>query len=67
MLCLEPEDEDRIAAEAATLLLGCGMAIDDYWRQPKLTRGATRRTRKRGRNDRCPCGSGKKFKRCCGR
>ena len=20
-----------------------------------------------GRNDRCPCGSGKKFKRCCGR
>ncbi|MGH9251102.1 MAG: SEC-C metal-binding domain-containing protein [Acidimicrobiales bacterium] len=28
-------------------------------------------TRKRpgprpGRNDRCPCGSGKKFKRCCG-
>ena len=67
LLCLEPEDEDRIAAEAATLLLGCGMAIDDYWRQPKLTRGATRRTRKRGRNDRCPCGSGKKFKRCCGR
>lgn len=20
-----------------------------------------------GRNDRCPCGSGQKFKKCCGR
>jgi hypothetical protein len=23
------------------------------------------RTRKAGRNDNCPCGSGKKYKRCC--
>ena len=23
-------------------------------------------TRKAGRNDPCPCGSGKKYKRCCG-
>ncbi|MGB1271568.1 MAG: SEC-C metal-binding domain-containing protein, partial [Endozoicomonas sp.] len=22
---------------------------------------------KTGRNDSCPCGSGKKFKKCCGR
>jgi uncharacterized protein len=30
--------------------------------------GATyrRTTEKVGRNDPCPCGSGKKFKRCCG-
>lgn len=26
-----------------------------------------RRTGKTGRNDPCPCGSGKKFKKCCGR
>jgi uncharacterized protein len=25
-----------------------------------------RRTAKAGRNDPCPCGSGKKYKRCCG-
>jgi len=26
-----------------------------------------RSTRKVGRNEPCPCGSGKKFKHCCGR
>lgn len=30
----------------------------------KLTPYA-RETRRVGRNDYCPCGSGKKFKRCC--
>jgi hypothetical protein len=35
---------------------------DDDWSQP------IRNTRRRvGRNDPCPCGSGKKFKKCCGR
>src|SRR5208337_3104026 len=28
---------------------------------------ATPRKAKVGRNDPCPCGSGKKFKKCCGR
>ena len=27
----------------------------------------TRRPPKVGRNERCPCGSGKKYKKCCGR
>ncbi|MCH6569643.1 MAG: SEC-C domain-containing protein, partial [Acidobacteria bacterium] len=26
-----------------------------------------RNTRKVGRNEPCPCGSGKKYKKCCGR
>jgi uncharacterized protein YecA (UPF0149 family) len=26
----------------------------------------TRKTEKIGRNDSCPCGSGKKYKKCCG-
>jgi preprotein translocase subunit SecA len=30
-------------------------------------RGPARRKSKVGRNDPCPCGSGKKYKRCCGR
>ncbi|MCP5368805.1 MAG: YchJ family protein [Hyphomicrobiales bacterium] len=29
-------------------------------------KGPTRRVDKVGRNDPCPCGSGKKFKKCCG-
>ena len=64
LLGLEPEDEDRIVAEAATLFTGCAMAIDDYWRRQKLTHGATK---KPDRSDPCPCGSGIKFKKCCGK
>ena len=29
--------------------------------------GTVRKEKKVGRNDPCPCGSGKKYKRCCGR
>ncbi len=29
--------------------------------------GTIRKEKKIGRNDPCPCGSGKKYKRCCGR
>ncbi|NTV95320.1 MAG: UPF0149 family protein [Thiobacillus sp.] len=45
----------------------CVIGIRDYW-LPQRKAGATvRRTEpKVGRNDPCPCGSGKKFKKCCG-
>ena len=29
--------------------------------------GTIRKGKKIGRNDPCPCGSGKKYKKCCGR
>ena len=29
--------------------------------------GTVRKEKKVGRNDPCPCGSGKKYKKCCGR
>lgn len=32
----------------------------------KLVRQPVRVEQKAGRNDPCPCGSGKKFKKCCG-
>jgi hypothetical protein len=35
LLGIEPGDEGRIMAEAATLLPDCAMAIDDYWRLAK--------------------------------
>ncbi len=31
------------------------------------TRGPVKKAKKIGRNDPCPCGSGKKYKNCCGR
>lgn len=47
----------------------CVFEIDEFWRRrgrrnPALT--APRVAPKIGRNEPCPCGSGKKFKKCCG-
>jgi uncharacterized protein len=77
LLGLPPEAEDRIVAQVPELIPGCVIGIATYWRRkgprqvsmslkagprPEPSSAAT----KVGRNDRCPCGSGKKFKRCCG-
>lgn len=44
---------------------------DDRWFYVKGRSNAAetvvRETRKVGRNEPCPCGSGRKFKKCCGR
>ena len=42
-----------------------GLFWDD-WQLP-VSRTYVRETPKIGRNDPCPCGSGKKYKKCCGR
>lgn len=36
-------------------------------REVEVSKGAAGSTLKIGRNDPCPCGSGKKYKKCCGR
>lgn len=38
----------------------------ELYREQKAS-GTIRREKKIGRNDPCPCGSGKKYKKCCGR
>ena len=71
-----PEQERRQfkPAEWEKLVKSCEDAIGDaivevreYWKvlrnPPKPVR---RESPKTGRNDPCPCGSGKKFKQCCG-
>jgi uncharacterized protein len=42
--------------------------IAAYWRNPPAAPARTPpfRQRKTGRNEPCPCGSGKKYKKCCG-
>lgn len=63
LLELEPEEREEVLAEAPDLIPGCVEAIHQFWKdhsQPKLN------TVKFGRNEPCPCGSGKKYKRCCG-
>ena len=37
-----------------------------HWVRAGESRRAASRARSTGRNEPCPCGSGRKFKRCCG-
>jgi len=78
LLDITPDEEDRIMEEAAEFIPACVTAIAAYWRGkgPKqismpLPSGPStkpaRTSTKVGRNDPCPCGSGKKFKKCCGK
>jgi uncharacterized protein len=71
LLGLPPEDEDRIMEEAAEFIPACVTAIAAYWRGKGPIGGPPLQpyyaSSKVGRNDLCPCGSGKKFKKCCGK
>ena len=42
-------------------------ANDPIGSTPERLEPIKRETPKVGRNDPCPCGSGKKYKKCCGR
>ncbi|MBX6740976.1 MAG: UPF0149 family protein [Acetobacteraceae bacterium] len=72
LLAHDPEDLDlevdeeslnRLLAEAPDMIAPCVVAIDRFWK----IRRAHGRVPKVGRNAPCPCGSGRKFKLCCGR
>ncbi len=57
---LSPKKPQRKSAFRNVIAGGDG--ADDGPRQPYRRKG-----KKIGRNDPCPCGSGKKYKKCCGR
>ena len=68
-LILSPEQREDITKEIAESVA----AIYRFWlprrkeQHERLVGEAVKRTEpKVGRNDVCPCGSGKKFKKCCG-
>jgi hypothetical protein len=70
-ICLRPDDG---AIRFGVLLehpWSPDAALDDatkHLRQPQpLTEAVRVLSRRTGRNDRCPCGSGRKFKKCCGK
>jgi uncharacterized protein len=78
LLGIPPEEEDRLMEEAADYIPDSVIAIAAYWRRkgPKqtsmpLTAGRADQpdhtSAKVKPNDPCPCGSGKKFKKCCGK
>jgi uncharacterized protein len=51
--------EQALSEDAGTILAAC---VDDLYKSRIAT---TPRPAKVGRNDPCPCGSGKKYKKCC--
>ena len=57
---MEHESEQRLAAAKAT-------HGDDSEPAEAQKKKPVKNTEKIGRNDPCPCGSGKKYKNCCGR
>lgn len=66
LLDIEPEVEDKLYEEAGELVPAVALAIADYWRGERTKPQRQLKEEKIGRNDPCPCGSGKKYKRCCG-
>ena len=64
---LKPEESENVKAlieRAAELIPAVVRSIDGFFKQTRqLGEGGP----KLGRNDPCFCGSGKKFKKCCGR
>ncbi len=70
-LGLDPEAEAELVAEAPGLIPACVAGIAAFWKEhrgrPSAGPGRAKdRKAKVGRNDPCPCGSGRKHKRCCG-
>ena len=60
---LHDAEHDEVAASLGERIL----AIKDWWLPARKAKATVRREQpKVGRNELCPCGSGKKFKKCCG-
>ena len=70
LLELSKKDHAFLLAQSPDLIAQAVIDIADYWQQKNkpLPAGAipVRTTPKIGRNDPCPCGSGRKYKKCCG-
>jgi len=61
------DDDDPLLLGAGDLIPRCLLAIRKYWRRGSgVPPSAARRAPRVGRNEPCPCGSGRKYKRCCG-
>jgi uncharacterized protein len=59
--------EDRALRTAERELPGVVLAIREFWKAKSAhPEPIVRDSEKVGRNEACPCGSGRKFKQCCG-
>jgi uncharacterized protein len=63
---LKPDELEDILKEASESIADCILFIREYWRQIASPSEIPQYGKRTGRNEQCPCGSGKKYKRCCG-
>ena len=54
---------EKVKTDVIKFLLNMNLVITNETEQKKQP---LENNRKVGRNDKCPCGSGKKYKHCCG-
>lgn len=65
---IAPDDEySKASQDCAEMLPQAVMGIYNFWLSKRHSTPAKRDAVKLGRNEPCPCGSGKKFKQCCGK
>lgn len=71
----EEDSEGRVIEDPSPQLQRCRKGLDDTvheanrywtaWRRTSLASPVASRPPKTGRNEPCPCGSGRKYKKCC--
>ncbi|WP_353846403.1 UPF0149 family protein [Pseudomonas sp.] len=61
----ESDEEEIDPEEAADMVCIGALTLHAYWLAQRTPSEPVRTSDKVGRNDPCPCGSGKKFKQCC--
>lgn len=62
-----PAEEARLVADIQENLPLIVQTLYNFWRNKRMGGTVRNQEPKSGRNDPCPCGSGRKFKQCCGR
>jgi uncharacterized protein len=66
LLRLPEEVDNEFLADAGDLIPVCIFEIAAFWRAARSAPQRRSTGPKTGSNDPCPCGSGRKFKKCCG-
>jgi uncharacterized protein len=63
---MSEDDEKEMLKEIREGLADHVLEVRHYWFEKSIPPTVKRESPKVGRNDPCPCGSGKKYKNCCG-
>lgn len=62
-----PAEEARLVGDIQENLAVVVQTLYNFWRNKRQGGTVRNEEAKSGRNDPCPCGSGRKYKQCCGR